>query len=114
MGVVVDSPALDQDLRFVQAVEDLAIQQLVPELCSVTPIFFTAVAIGWPWATITSTWRSSETISSGCSFACLTSLMEPQNSGRVPTWRSARCLSTRVAQQSLHRANSAGGSRGAL
>jgi hypothetical protein len=69
LGVVVDCPALDQDLRFAQSVEDLAIKQLVPELCSVTPIFFTAVAIGWPWATITSSWRSSETISSGVSFA---------------------------------------------
>jgi hypothetical protein len=28
----VHPPALDQDLRFAQAVEDLAIQQLVPEL----------------------------------------------------------------------------------
>jgi hypothetical protein len=55
LGVVVHPPALDQDLRFAQAVEDLAIQQLVPELCSVTSIFFTAVAIGWPWATMTST-----------------------------------------------------------
>jgi hypothetical protein len=47
-GVVVDPPALDQDLRFAQAVEDLAFKQLIPELCLVTPIFFTAVAIGWP------------------------------------------------------------------
>jgi hypothetical protein len=51
----VHPPALNQDLRLSQAVEDLAIQQLVPELCPVTLIFFTAVAIDWPWATITST-----------------------------------------------------------
>jgi hypothetical protein len=49
-----DPPALNQDLRFAQAVEDLTVEQLVPELCSVTPIFFTAAATGWPCATITS------------------------------------------------------------
>ena len=72
-AIVVVTPCSDHDLRLPQAVEDLPlgtlVLQLVPELCSVAPIFFTAVAIGWPWATITSTWRSLETISSGVSFA---------------------------------------------
>ena len=30
-GVVVDAPLLDQDLGFPQAVEDFAIEQLIPE-----------------------------------------------------------------------------------
>jgi hypothetical protein len=35
--VVVPSPSLDQHLGFLEAVEDLSIEQLVPKLCSVTP-----------------------------------------------------------------------------
>jgi hypothetical protein len=38
LSVVVHPPALNQDLRFVQAVEDLAIKQLVQELCGLTGI----------------------------------------------------------------------------
>lgn len=30
-GVVVDAPALDQDDRFLERVEDFAVEQLVPE-----------------------------------------------------------------------------------
>jgi hypothetical protein len=37
-GVGVPPPALDNNLRLPQAVQDLAIQKLVPELTSVTPI----------------------------------------------------------------------------
>jgi hypothetical protein len=36
--VVVPAPALDDDLGFLERVEDLAVEQLVPELTSVTPI----------------------------------------------------------------------------
>ena len=37
-GVVVPAPALDHDLRLLERGENLAIEQLVPELTSVTPI----------------------------------------------------------------------------
>jgi hypothetical protein len=37
-GVVVPTPALDGDLGLLERVEDLAVEQLVPELTSVTPI----------------------------------------------------------------------------
>ncbi len=36
--VVVLAPALDHDLGLLKRVEDLAVEQLVPELTSVTPI----------------------------------------------------------------------------
>src|SRR4028118_2424810 len=64
-GIVVTSPALDDDLRFPQRGEDLPIQQLVPKPTSVTPMERTASATGVPWAISTSTWRSLATISSG-------------------------------------------------
>ena len=44
LGVVVVAPALDDDLRLVQAVEDLAVQEFVPQLC----IEALAVAV-LPW-----------------------------------------------------------------
>ena len=37
-GVVVPTPALDDDLGLLERGEDLAVEQLVPELTSVTPI----------------------------------------------------------------------------
>ena len=37
-GVVVATPALDDDLGLLERGEDLAVEQLVPELTSVTPI----------------------------------------------------------------------------
>src|ERR687897_3805729 len=64
-GVIVATPALDDDLGFLQRGEDLAVEQLVPELTSVTPIERMASAIGRPCAVITSTCRSFATISSG-------------------------------------------------
>src|SRR3712207_6118884 len=63
--VVVASPALDHDLGLPQAVEDLAGEDLVPQVTSVTPIARTASATLWPCATRMSTWRSLATISSG-------------------------------------------------
>jgi hypothetical protein len=36
--VVVPTPALDDDLGLLERGEDLAVEQLVPELTSVTPI----------------------------------------------------------------------------
>ena len=64
-GVEVLAPLLDQHLGLLERVEYLAIQQLVAELCSVTPIARTASATALPCAASTSTWRSLATISSG-------------------------------------------------
>src|SRR5215211_3275973 len=68
-GVVMASPAFDHHSGLPQGVEELSIQQLVPQPTSVTPIARIASATGVPCATSTSTWRSLETISSGvCRF----------------------------------------------
>ncbi len=68
-GVVVPTPALDDDLGLLERGEDLAVEQLVPELTSVTPIERIASATGRPCAVSTSTCRSFATISSGlCRF----------------------------------------------
>ena len=68
-GVVVATPALDDDLGLLERVEDLAVEQLVAELTSVTPIERIASATGRPCAVSTSTCRSLVTISSGlCRF----------------------------------------------
>jgi hypothetical protein len=71
----VPPPAFDHDLGLRQRVEDLAVEQLVVELTSLTPIARTASATGRPWAVSTSTCRSLLTISSAvCRFlAILTS-----------------------------------------
>src|SRR3712207_5599954 len=63
-GVVVPAPGLDQDLRLLQAVEDLPIQQLVPELTSLTPSALTTSATFLPWPSRTSASRSLAMISS--------------------------------------------------
>src|ERR671911_1403366 len=64
-GVIVPAPALDDDLGFLERVEDLAVEQLVPEPTSVTPIERIASATIRPCAVSTSTCRSLATISSG-------------------------------------------------
>jgi hypothetical protein len=65
-------PALDHDLGFRQRVEHLAIEQLVAELTSLTPIARTASATGRPCAVGTSTCRSLLTISSAvCRFLAI-------------------------------------------
>ncbi len=67
--IVVAPPFLDQHLRFPERVEHLAVQQLIPQLGSVTPIARTASATDLPCAISTSAWRSFATISSGvCAF----------------------------------------------
>src|SRR5215207_2758811 len=63
--IVMPSPAFDDDLSLLQGGEDLAIQQLVSEPTSVTPMERIASVTRVPCATRTSTWRSLETISSG-------------------------------------------------
>src|ERR671912_682415 len=68
-GVVVATPALDDDLGLLERIEDLAVEQLVAELTSVTPIERIASATDCPCAVSTSTCRSLATISSGlCRF----------------------------------------------
>ena len=63
------TPALDDDLGFLERIEDLAVEQLVPELTLVTPIERIASATLRPCETNTSTCRNWATISSGlCRF----------------------------------------------
>src|SRR5215204_6430610 len=72
LAVVVPPPAFDHDLGLRQRVEDLAVEQFVPELTSVTPIARTASATGRPCAVSTSTCRSLATISSAvCRFLAI-------------------------------------------
>src|SRR5918993_2943128 len=68
-GVVGATPALDEDLGLLERREDLAVEQLVAELTSVTPIERIASATVRPCAVSTSPCRSFATISSGlCRF----------------------------------------------
>src|SRR3712207_1221837 len=72
VAVVVPPPAFDHGLGLRQRVEDLAVEQFVPELTSVTPIARTASAPGRPCAVSTSTCRSLATISSAvCRFLAI-------------------------------------------
>ncbi len=76
--VVVATPALDHDLRLLERIDDLAVEQLVPELTCVTPIERIASATGRPCAVSTSTCRSLATISSGL---CLFFDIDPPSFG---------------------------------
>jgi hypothetical protein len=73
----VPTPALDHDLRLLERIEDLAVEQLVPELTCVTPIERIASATVRPCAVSTSTCRSLATISSGL---CLFLDIDPSSS----------------------------------
>src|SRR5918993_1229015 len=75
-GVIVPRPALDDDLGLLERGEDLAVEQLVPELTSVTPIERIASATGRPWAVRTSTCRSLATIASA---VCLFLTIDPSS-----------------------------------
>jgi hypothetical protein len=75
---VVPAPALDHDLRLLERIDDLAVEQLVPELTCVTPIERIASATGRPCAVSTSTCRSLATISSGL---CLFLNIDPSSFG---------------------------------
>src|SRR5450830_2105197 len=63
--IVVASPAFDDDLSLPQRVEDFAVEQLVTQATSITPIWRIASTMPWPCETRTSTCRSLVTISSG-------------------------------------------------
>src|SRR5918993_21342 len=56
-GVVI-APGADDDLSFLEAVEDLQLQALVLELCSEMAASLQASATPLPWASCTSIWRS--------------------------------------------------------
>ena len=62
--IVVSAPALDENLGLGEAVEDLTIEELVPELTALTPIERIASATLRPCDVSTSTCRSLATISS--------------------------------------------------
>src|SRR5919112_3692695 len=57
-AVVVIAPGADDHLSFFEAVEDLQLQALVPELCSEMPASLQASAMLLPWASCTSIWRN--------------------------------------------------------
>src|SRR5450830_797057 len=75
--IVVASPAFDDDLSLPQRVEDFAVEQLVTQATSLTPIWRIASTMPWPCETRTSTCRSFVTISSGLSlFVGITILLD--------------------------------------
>ena len=57
-AVVVIAPGADDDLSFLETVEDLQLQALVPEFCSETAASLQASAMLLPWASCTSIWRN--------------------------------------------------------
>src|SRR5215212_9463655 len=98
-SVVVPAPALDHDLRLLERIEDLAVEQLVPELTCVTPIERIASATGRPCAVSTSTCRSLATISSGL---CLFRDIDPSSFGsREPYLREDHSSGGRPADPFL-------------
>src|SRR5450631_1698402 len=58
--VVVLPPFLDDDLCFLQAVEDFAVQQLIAQFCCDIPASRQATGVGLPCAIDTSIWRSRD------------------------------------------------------
>jgi hypothetical protein len=56
-AVAVIAPGTDHDLTLFQAVEDLQLQALIPELCSELATSLQASAMLLPWASCTSIWR---------------------------------------------------------
>ncbi len=70
LGVVMPSPALNEDLRLPQAVEDLASEQLIPQLVWVTPIERTAASMVCPQLRpghpLASAWQQSPRVSAAC------------------------------------------------
>src|ERR671913_330899 len=99
-GVVGATPALDEDLGLLERREDLAVEQLVAELTSVTPIERIASATVRPCAVSTSTWRSFATISSAvCRFLVIDPSSKwpkaipqggPLQRGQTSRWRTLR------------------------
>src|SRR5918997_7058448 len=56
--IVVVLPSAEDHLGLLEAVEDLQLQALVPELCSEMAASLQASAMLLPWASCTSIWRS--------------------------------------------------------
>lgn len=78
--VVVPAPLFDHGLSLSQRVEDLAIEQLIAQLVSVTPNTRATSAPVCPCASNTSAWRSFATISSAeCLFRGMVSLLQIGN-----------------------------------
>src|SRR3712207_8204638 len=103
-GVVVLAPALDQHLRLGERVEHFAVQQLIPEVGSDTPIARTASATGLPCAVSTSTCRSLATICSGV--LRFPASLNPATAS--PVSHSRRATSTGAGQSLLCRPAMAG------
>ena len=64
LRVVLTAPALDEDLGFLQRIEEFAVQPLIPQLCSVMPSLRQASAIPRPFPTSISTIRRWQMIAS--------------------------------------------------
>src|SRR5829696_9066360 len=64
-AVVVIAPGADDHLSLFQAVDDLQLQALVPELCSEMAASLQASEMLLPWASCTSIWRNVAIICSG-------------------------------------------------
>jgi hypothetical protein len=64
LRVVLKAPAFDEDLSFVQRVEEFPVQQLIPYVYSVRPSFRQASAIPIPLPASISTVRRWQMISS--------------------------------------------------
>ena len=60
-----DPSGADHHLSLLEAVEDLQLQALIPELCSEMAASLQAGALLLPWANCTSIWRNMAMICSG-------------------------------------------------
>jgi hypothetical protein len=56
------APLADDDLGFFQAIEDFAVEQFVPQLCSEMPASRHAICLDFPRPIATSIWRSNVAI----------------------------------------------------
>src|SRR5918998_201056 len=88
-AVVVVLPSANDHLGLLEAVEDLQLQALVPELCSEMAASLQASATLLPWASCTSIWRNVAMICSGVNlfFGMGVSLVPGQSS--QSTWSNS-------------------------
>src|SRR3712207_7754271 len=88
-AIVMIPPGTHHHLSFSQAVEDLQLQALVPELCSEMAASLQASAMLLPWASCTSIWRNVAITCSGLNlfFGMAVSLVPGQSS--PSTWSNS-------------------------
>jgi hypothetical protein len=89
----VPTPALDHDLGLLERIEHLAVEQLVPELCSEIPASLQARARLLPCTSCTSIGRSLTTICSGLTFRPLGMMAAlPRREPNFDTLHNARVV----------------------